>query len=411
MEESLLSEPRSGVEISITSPSRNTSEDEEEFIPRALLKSKEDIESSKDSNGEATINGESRVHVNGEASGEGILADELDRKLSLTEEGQESKGEDVEEHVNGEERKSNEEESEEKPANLEMIGDRVLIERDGKFELVDVGEIKAEYFEMLGLSPGEKKAETTDESNGVANGEEKRKNSPKRPEEKPPSKPRPKTTNIGDYRRRKDQRSSRSPERRSTSAKLSSRNDDYSHIKSVYGMTEEQLKIKRRREEAIAKRKKEEKQREEEEMRRKREDAERAFQAWLTAKLEEARERKRQEELNKTDDSLRERKTIEAQQAYEDWLASKRQQYKVTREYEERRQSEEARQFMIRDRQLCDEAFRRWLKKKRAEAKAKEKLKKRKRSKPKLKKKEPLPLNSKNITYLEYYGYRNHVVL
>lgn len=274
MEDSLLSEPRSGVEINITSPSRHTSEDEyeEEFIPRAMLKSKQNEESSKDSNRENT------TYVNGEASGGEVLSDELDGKLSLTEEGQESKGDDDEEHVNEEETKSKEEELDEKPANLEMIGDRVLIERDGKFELVDVSEIKAEYFEMLGLSPGEKKNETKGETNGVANGEEKRKNASKTPEEKPPVKTRPKTTNIGDYRRRNNHRSSRSPERRSTSAKLSSRNDDYSHIKSVYGMTEEQLKIKRRREEAIAKRKKEEKQREEEEMRRKREDAETAFQ-------------------------------------------------------------------------------------------------------------------------------------
>jgi hypothetical protein len=75
--------------------------------------------------------------------------------------------------------------------------------------------------------------------------------------------------------------------------------------------------------------------------------------------LEEAKERKREEAQNKPDQTLQERKLSEAQQAYEEWLFSKRQQNKVAREYEERRRSEEASQFLIRDRQLCDEAFRR----------------------------------------------------
>jgi hypothetical protein len=129
---------------------------------------------------------------------------------------------------------------------------------------------------MLGISPAEKKAETVD-NNGVANGAKEKKKSPKKTEEKLPVKPRPQTTNVSEHKRRGN-RNSGSPERRSTSAKISSRNEDYAHIKSIYGMSEEQLKIKRRREEAIAKRKREEKEREEEEMRRKREDAESAFQ-------------------------------------------------------------------------------------------------------------------------------------
>ncbi len=33
----------------------------------------------------------------------------------------------------------------------EVVGDRVLIERDGKFELVDVNDVKADYFQMMGF--------------------------------------------------------------------------------------------------------------------------------------------------------------------------------------------------------------------------------------------------------------------
>ncbi|KAK3711628.1 hypothetical protein QZH41_014058 [Actinostola sp. cb2023] len=313
---------------------------------------------------------DNKSEQNGETSYKDASQDDLstalENDLSLNEFKEDAKGE------------------EEQPANLEMIGDRVLIERDGKFELVDVSEIKAEYFEMLGISPAEKKE-------GVEHAPEEK--SPTQNEEKP----RPRTT-FNETRRRNTRNSS--PERRTTSARFSrSRSDEYSNIKSTYGMSEDQLKIKRRREEAIAKRKKEEKEREDEEMRRKREDAERAFQAWLSAKLDEARERRREEERNRPDPTLEQRKQEDAKSAYEEWLVTKRYQEKVTKEYETRRRSVEASQFVIRDRFLCDEAFKRWLRKKKADARAKALFRnKRKKSKPKLKKKEPLPLNSKNIT-------------
>lgn len=46
---------------------------------------------------------------------------------------------------------------------MEMIGDWVFIECDGKFEFVDVSEIKVEYYELLGI---------IFEVNGVNNGSE-----------------------------------------------------------------------------------------------------------------------------------------------------------------------------------------------------------------------------------------------
>lgn len=82
-------------------------------------------------------------------------------------------------------------------------------------------------------------------------------------------------------------------------------------------------------------------------------------QAWLAAKLEEAKERRRLEAQNKPDPSLEQRKREDAESAYQEWLNHKREQNKTARQYEERRRSEEAGQFVIRDRHLCDEAFKR----------------------------------------------------
>ena len=165
-----------------------------------------------------------------------------------------------------------------KSPTVEMVGDRVLIERDGKFELVDASEIKAEYFEMLGLDKG---------LEGESSGKDSEKDSEILDDIKPPTfsneqesskrsgttKERPKTSAL----ERTTSPKKKSPNR-SQSAKTTRRSDEYSYIKSRYAMTEQQLEIKKKREEAINRRRKEEEARELEEQRRKREDAESAFQ-------------------------------------------------------------------------------------------------------------------------------------
>ena len=49
----------------------------------------------------------------------------------------------------------------------------------------------------------------------------------------------------------------------------------------------------------------------------------------------------------------------DADSAYSEWLDTKRKQDKAMREMENKRRVDEAAQYAIRDRQLCDEAFRR----------------------------------------------------
>lgn len=72
----------------------------------------------------------------------------------------------------------------------------------------------------------------------------------------------------------------------------------------------------------------------------------------------------RQARLNQPDPNIekqaKEAKESEAQTAYSEWLDMKRKQDKALRQLEESRRVEEASQYAIRDRQVCDEAFRRW---------------------------------------------------
>lgn len=161
---------------------------------------------------------------------------------------------------------------------MEMIGDRVLIERDGKFELVDVSEIKAEYYDMLGIAPENDGDNAASEETGSETSE----NSVKEiAEDKPEKRPRPKTTSVHElHRRNEKKRTAKGVDRtRSQSAKaLRQRSDEYAHIRSDYAMTEQQLEIRRKCREAKLRRQKEEQEREREEQQRKREDADRAFQ-------------------------------------------------------------------------------------------------------------------------------------
>ena len=168
---------------------------------------------------------------------------------------------------------------------MEMIGDRVLIERDGKFELVDVSEIKAEYYDMLGITTENNDEKAASEETGSETSE----NSVKEiAEDKPEKRPRPKTTSVHElHRRNEKKRTTRGVDRtRSQSAKaLRQRSDEYAHIKSDYAMTAQQLEIRRKCKEAKLRRQKEEQEREREEQQRKREDADRAFQVSIVKNL------------------------------------------------------------------------------------------------------------------------------
>ena len=83
------------------------------------------------------------------------------------------------------------------------------------------------------------------------------------------------------------------------------------------------------------------------------------FKAWLNAKKEEAKERHQEEERRKPDPSIQKERLSSAKSAYGKWLEEKRTQTKLEQRYEKSRQEDEAAQYLIRDRGLCDEAFQR----------------------------------------------------
>ncbi|KAJ7363657.1 hypothetical protein OS493_009819, partial [Desmophyllum pertusum] len=81
--------------------------------------------------------------------------------------------------------------------------------------------------------------------------------------------------------------------------------------------------------------------------------------AWLYAKVESAHQARLNQPDPNAEKQAKEVRESDAQGAYSEWLDTKRKQDKAFRQLEGRRRAEEASQYAIRDRQLCDEAFRR----------------------------------------------------
>lgn len=113
----------------------------------------------------------------------------------------------------------------------------MLIEKDGKFELVDPDEVKAEYYDMLGLPVSD---------------------------EKQPSK---KGGSVGKNTKKSPNRPSR----------VSTSNAAYLHVQSEYGMSEQQKEMKKKRISIVHMRKQEEKERLRQEEEEKRIVAEKSF--------------------------------------------------------------------------------------------------------------------------------------
>ena len=82
-------------------------------------------------------------------------------------------------------------------------------------------------------------------------------------------------------------------------------------------------------------------------------------QAWLKAKNEEYHERKRLQSSAAGEDKGK--KEQAAKEAYDNWLQEKAKQRKQERVLERRKLEDEASSFIIRERQACEEAFKRFV--------------------------------------------------
>ncbi|CAL8309928.1 unnamed protein product [Lota lota] len=111
-------------------------------------------------------------------------------------------------------------------------------------------------------------------------------------------------------------------------------------------------------------------QRKQEEEEQKRQDNELAFRAWLKRKGEQLRAERRVHRAQEMERQNGRRDTGDGDQAFRFWLRRKQEQQHREREMEETRKTEEESGYILHNREECEQAFKEWLKHKRAEKRA-----------------------------------------
>ncbi|XP_076822554.1 uncharacterized protein LOC143468948 [Clavelina lepadiformis] len=258
--------------------------------------------------------------------------------------------------------------------------EKVLVERGGKFELVEAGELNG----MLPTS-----AWSNPQQNGLSYESERR--SFQSPKQRPKSAP-----------ARHSQPSYSLPPAKPSVAK-------------TFCYSPEMKVLLNKQAAARAARTKEEERRIQAEKQLNREEAEDAWKSWLERKNESIRKQKKQDKEEHLKKEMETEKfPEEAEEAYQSWLKQKRIQAKKEKVMIQQQQIEIDEGWFMRERKDCNKAFRQWLQNKnRMARKAKEEEKQLKkqsiremRRARKVQKLMASIQEAQQMKYVEYYGYR-----
>ncbi|CAI5639447.1 unnamed protein product [Oreochromis niloticus] len=253
---------------------------------------------------------------------------------------------------------------------------RVLVEKDGKFDLVSLKEVESQaLFPPLAnnFSESSRSSPRVQEQNVNSVKIHSSSSSPRlwaasssfpqgidhlRPP-RPPAQPKGRPSSA----------SQSGSQRKSSKRRVQSATETPSQ--ATYTLTpqqKEQLQKIQERKQRLA-REAEQRKREEEEL--KRQENELAFKAWLMRKKEQLQEERRIhraqeiERMNCQSDS-----NPDPEEAFRSWLQRKQEQQQKERQLVEFRRLEEDSGYLLHSREECDEAFKLWLKRKRAEKRA-----------------------------------------
>ncbi|XP_074164393.1 coiled-coil domain-containing protein 181 [Sminthopsis crassicaudata] len=252
---------------------------------------------------------------------------------------------------------------------------KILVERDGKFELLSLQDIESQGFlppinvniteiENQQLSPrssnsttngmiGIKKEDLLVKSHVIAHtstGE------PLVYFPQPPANPKYRPSSAVNTRRSKGSGKS---SRRVQSANISP-------INSTYCLSPRQKERQKQIELRKEKLKREEEQRKREEEKEKKRENEMVFRAWLQKKKEHFMEMRRIQRAKEMEDMNSRQENRDPQQAFRLWLKKKHEEQIKERQIEELRRQEEC-LFFLRGAEGRDRAFKQWLKRKRIE--------------------------------------------
>ncbi|XP_026942180.1 coiled-coil domain-containing protein 181 isoform X1 [Sagmatias obliquidens] len=280
---------------------------------------------------------------------------------------------------------------------------KILVERDGKFELLNLQDIESQGFlppinnanytenEPQQLSPrspnlsvsGVKKEEPIAKIHALAHSST---------EEQlayisqPP--PNPKTHPGSAANSDRSKGNGKSSHR--------TRSADVSPVTSTYCLSPQQKELQKRLEQKREKLKREEEQRKIEEEKEKKKENDMVFKAWLQKKREQVLEMRRIQRAKQIEDMNSRQENRDPQQAFRLWLKKKHEEQLKERKIEELRKQEEC-LFFFKGTEGRERAFKQWLRRKRIEKLAEQQaVKERTRQ---------LRLEAKHSKQLQYHLY------
>ncbi|XP_041115318.1 coiled-coil domain-containing protein 181-like isoform X2 [Polyodon spathula] len=251
---------------------------------------------------------------------------------------------------------------------------KVLIEKDGKFELVSINDLESQGLlppipcaaseaEQKQSSP---RASSRHSESCPVQGLSSRLNSASTFSSsagefvhvpRPPSAPKGRSSSAGHVQRNTGKRITKA--RRVQSANICSGH-------TTYAQTPEQKEMRLKLEQKRERLRREEEARKREEEEQKRQDNENAFHAWMMKKKDQLQEERRihrareMERMNNTE-------SPDAEEAFKQWLKRKHEQQLRDRQIEEMRRQEEESSYYVHEREECEKAFKLWLRRKKAE--------------------------------------------
>ncbi|XP_020780300.2 coiled-coil domain-containing protein 181 isoform X2 [Boleophthalmus pectinirostris] len=264
-------------------------------------------------------------------------------------------------------------------ADLRMTGDsneggmegkegRVLIEKDGKFDLVSIKDVESQ-----GLLPPILSSDSTHSLSSISSKKHSASFSPRsfashsssKKEDKmctpkPPSQPRVRPSSAS--------HGLRTSQGRGTKRRVQSATGMSSQTTFMLSPQQKEMLLKIQEKKERLAREAEEKKREEEEQ--KRQENELAFKAWLMRKREQIVEEKRVQRAQEMERMNCKKDTIDPEEAFRHWLQRKQEQQQKEKQLVELRRLEEDTSYLLHSREDCEHAFRRWLRRKRLERQA-----------------------------------------
>ncbi|CAL8253409.1 unnamed protein product [Merluccius merluccius] len=245
---------------------------------------------------------------------------------------------------------------------------RVLVEKDGKFDLVSLKEVESQGLlpplakhsspRLQEGSPGLNKTRTSSSTSSPHSLSHQGIEHLRAP--RPPSQPRNRPSSASHSLRGSQKQGAK---RRVQSAAGSP-------SQAAYTMSPQQKDILQKIQERRDRLAREAAQRKQEEEEQKRQENELAFRAWLKRKREQLREERRVHRAQEMERQNSRRDTSDGEEAFRFWLRRKREQQHRERELEEMKKMEEESGYVLHNREECERAFKEWLKHKRAEKRA-----------------------------------------